>query len=90
MNAELNRNINKSSSVQQVLQEIKNFKGRQLVKYHDVIHRNKIPTRRPDLCMRHQDLYERIVHFDTYDLPGRLDNMIDHGLYCCWLVQYYK
>ena len=86
----MNRNINKSSNIEQVLQEIKNFKGRQLTKYHDIIHRNKSVTRRADLCLRHQDLYERIIQFETYDLPGRLDYMIEHALYCGWLTQYYK
>lgn len=90
LNAELNRNINKSSNIEQVLQEIKNFKGRQLTKYHDIIHRNKLVTRRADLCLRHQDLYERIIQFESYDLPGRLDYMIEHALYCGWLMQYYK
>ena len=61
-----------------------------MTKYHDIIHRHQVPSRRAALSMRHQELYEKITQFHTYDLLGRLDNMVEHAIYCGWLMQYYK
>ena len=90
LNASLNRTFNACSNIEDVIREIKNYKGRQLVRYYDTIHRQQYAPRRTDVNLRHQDLYDKIQHFNGYAVHSRLDHLIDHAIYCGWLVHFNK
>jgi len=86
----LNGQIAACFNLNDVIREIKRWKGKQLVRYNEIIVRQKYPTRRGALIGRHLDLFERVTRFSRLSLTNQISEFLSTAGYLGWLMSFQR
>ena len=86
----MNGQIAACFNLNDVIREIKRWKGKQLVRYNEIIVRQKYPTRRGALIGRHLDLFERVTRFSGLTLTNQMEEFVQTAGYLGWLMSFQR
>ena len=86
----MNGQIAACFTITDVIREIKRWKGKQLVRFNEIVVRQNHPTRRAALIGRHLDLFERVTRFSRLTIRNQMSEFLDRCAYLGWLMSFQR